>query len=198
MTLKRTPFKASNKPSKCKVCRCEFVRRLPGQKVCGAQCATALAISTREKEARRVAKREAAETKKQLLAFKPLSYFEKITERHCNEYIRARDPDVCISCGVMRSSAWQAGHYISVGANPTLRFNEDNIHKQCVQCNMFEGSNAIEYRKGLIAKIGIERVEKLEAWYPPIKVTREYLQELAEYYKTKLKALKAKSPLHEQ
>lgn len=179
------------KQPKCKNCKSVFTLSRPGQKVCGLDCAEALAVSARLKVERIEAKREAAQVKKQLLAFKPLSYFERIAERYCNEYIRARDPDICISCGVTNSSAWQAGHYISVGANKTLRYNELNIHKQCVQCNMFKGSNAIAYRVGLVERIGIDEVEKLEGWHPAVKLTREYLIEVADYYKVKLKELTA-------
>jgi len=185
---------------KCKnaACRTRFVPPQPWIRHCSDDCGVVLGLMAIEKkkeaearQKRRAEKAQRIADKAALEKHKPLAYFEKIAERHCNAYIRARDPDVCISCGVTHSSAWQAGHFISVGSNSTLRYNEDNIHKQCVQCNLFKGSNATQYRIGLVAKIGIERVEALEAWHSPIKVTAEFCKEIAEMYKSKLKALLA-------
>lgn len=159
---------------------------------CGAAIALAAGAARKLKAARadRAAKKlEKAETKAKLEEHKPLSYWLKKAEAACNEYIRARDPDVCISCGVTYSSAWQAGHYIAVGANSTLRFNEDNIHKQCIQCNMFKGSNATPYRIGLLEKLGAERVEWLESWHAPVKMTRAAAEEVTAHYRAKLRAL---------
>lgn len=150
-----------------------------------------VALDAMAKKAAKAARAERAETKKKLEKHKPLEYWLKKAEAACNEYIRARDPDMCISCGVTHSSAWQAGHYISVGANRTLRYNEDNIHKQCIQCNMHKASNATEYRIRLLEKIGLERVEWLESWHSPIKMTREAAEEIEAMYKAKLKLLRA-------
>lgn len=196
--LQRTPFKrATPKPAagprkrKCAICREQFAPRSMTHKACGPDCAAELVIRQNAKIARAKEKAERAETKAKLEKHKPLEYWLKKTEAVCNEYIRARDPDICISCGVTQSSAFQAGHFISVGANRTLRFHEDNIHKQCLQCNLFEGSNAIEYRKRLLVKIGPERLAWLEGWHSPVKMTREAAQEIEAYYKAKLRALKA-------
>jgi hypothetical protein len=183
-------------------CRNKFVptERHPFAIACCTGCEIILgkqliekARAARAKAARKKEKEERAEVKQKLEAHKPLEYHLKKTEAVCNEYVRARDPDVCISCGVTYSTAWQAGHYISVGANRTLRYHEDNIHKQCIHCNMFKGSNALEYRPRLIEKIGIERVEWLESWHSPVKMTREAAEEIAEMYKGKLKALQGAS-----
>ncbi|TEW24926.1 recombination protein NinG, partial [Histophilus somni] len=80
-----------------------------------------------------------------------------------NRFIRLRDKNLpCISCGRYHQGQWHAGHYRSVGACPELRFNEDNVHKQCSVCNNHKSGNVIEYRINLVAKIGVERVEFLE------------------------------------
>lgn len=77
------------------------------------------------------------------------------------KWIRERDKgNRCISCN--NPSPNQAGHYYSAGHYPVLEFNEDNVHLQCLQCNYFKGSNALEYRKKLITKIGEQRVNELD------------------------------------
>ena len=85
----------------------------------------------------------------------------KLAGEKFRAWIRKRDDgERCISCGAFNPS--DAGHYYSAGHYPVLEFNEDNVNKQCRQCNYFKGSNAIEYRKNIIKKIGVERVEKLD------------------------------------
>lgn len=85
----------------------------------------------------------------------------KLAGEKFRAWIRKRDEGQrCISCGAPHPS--DAGHYYSAGHYPVLEFHEDNVHRQCRQCNFFKGSNAIEYRKNLVKKIGIERVEKLD------------------------------------
>ena len=77
-----------------------------------------------------------------------------------NRYIRKRDADKpCISCGNVSE---QAGHFYSGGHYSGLKFSEDNVHGQCKRCNYFLSGNLNEYRKNLIQRIGIERVEKLD------------------------------------
>lgn len=78
-------------------------------------------------------------------------------------WIRKRDEGQgCICCGGKYYSEIQAGHFFSSGKYPNLRFNEDNVHGQSKGCNYFKSGNLLEYRKHLINKIGIERVQLLE------------------------------------
>lgn len=84
-----------------------------------------------------------------------------IAQKWCNLYIRKRDEGKpCISCGSWNTS--DASHFYSRGNYPGLRFEPDNIHLSCKKCNLWLSGNLLEYRKFLIRKIGIERVEHLE------------------------------------
>ena len=104
-----------------------------------------------------------------------------------NRFIRNRDRDEsCISCG--NFTTLQAGHYYSAGRFPALRFNENNVHGQCLKCNYYESGNLINYRKNLIHKIGIEEVEKLDRVAEQSKQNQFkwdalYLIEIIEKYK---------------
>jgi hypothetical protein len=103
-----------------------------------------------------------------------------------NSYIRRRDADKpCISCGTKLDTKFDAGHYRSAGGNPELRFDESNVQGQCVYCNQHLHGNLIEYRKGLINRIGIKEVERLEGAQEPKKYTIPQLIELKIKYKTK-------------
>lgn len=91
-------------------------------------------------------------------------------EFYFNLFIRLRDTDDngfgrCISSGQdlkIPSKNAHAGHYYPAGHWPTLRFNENNVHLQGMSDNFFKGSNAIEYRKNLIKKIGEDCVLELD------------------------------------
>lgn len=90
------------------------------------------------------------------------------------KYCRLRDSNknwmgVCISCWkVVHYKKADGGHYISRVHNYTA-FNPDNIHLQCKWCNIKmslstdESKRIVEnYRKNLIKKIWLEKVEELE------------------------------------
>lgn len=101
-----------------------------------------------------------------------------------NRWIRARDANLpCISCGRMHQGQWHAGHYLSVGSSPEMRFDEKNVHAQCAPCNNHLSGNAIKYRIGLIHRYGVEIVEYLEGPHPAKKYTIEDILEIKRRYR---------------
>lgn len=175
-----------------KTCRAEFTPAKPFIKWCSPACGAAIAMAKLGKQKAAAARADRAETKRKLLALEPLEYYLKKAERACNAYIRARDAGQgCISCGRHDAEIWNAGHFISVGANSTLRYDEDNIHLQCARpCNKDKGGNIVEYRKALLLKIGPERLARLEGWHAPVKRTVADVLAIEAHYKAKLRALK--------
>lgn len=113
-----------------------------------------------------------------------------------NSYIRARDAGKpCISCNKPLQSAsvggaFDCGHYRSVGSAVHMRFVEDNAHGQCKYCNRHLAGNHVEYRKGLIERIGLHSVEQIEADQTLRKYTKEGLIEIATYYYDQARRLK--------
>lgn len=106
----------------------------------------------------------------------------------CHQYIHLRDAGLpCISCGTVLTGRADAGHYISAGSCTALRFDERNIHLQCVRCNMFLSGNLRAYREGLIAKIGLEQVLDLESPQPVVKTSASWYRELEVMYRDKIK-----------
>lgn len=83
-------------------------------------------------------------------------------QRIFNAYIRKRDEGKpCINCNKMRTL--QAGHFYPTSTHSWLRFDEDNVHGECKQCNYFNSqSHAYGYRVNLAHRIGKERFEALE------------------------------------
>jgi hypothetical protein len=72
-----------------------------------------------------------------------------------------------------------------------LRFNEFNCHAQRKQCNRYGAGRAVDYRLGLIQRIGREVVEALEADDLARKYTIDELKAIKAEYKAKLKQLLA-------
>ena len=123
-------------------------------------------------------------------------------KHYFHKYIRLRDTDdfgygTCISSGRMLrygTESAQAGHFYSAGHYPALEFDEDNVHLQSKADNYFKSGNLIEYRKVLSAKIGEERLKRLDLKaeqnkHKAFRVTREYYIDLIETYKKKVKEL---------
>ena len=172
------------KAKRCKVCGLIFQPRESTQVVCSWQCAAA--FTAKEKE-----KRDRQEYRQKKQELKSRRDWLNEAQTAFNAYIRERDKDLpCVSCGRHHKGQYHAGHYRSVAAASQLRYNEDNVHKQCQPCNTHKSGNAIEYRINLVKRIGIERVEKLESDNGPKKWTIDELKELKQKYKDKLKELK--------
>jgi len=107
------------------------------------------------------------------------SKYEADLQTEINKIARLIDHDKgCVSCNHGHDNNWtrqaHGGHRLSVGSNRTLRFNLDNIHKQCVICNKNLGGNPLEYYKGLTARYGnvyAEYVESLPSIYKKLDST---------------------------
>lgn len=176
----------------CKVCRAEFSPQKMGQKVCSPACAITLGPSIRVKALKSAAAKDRRETKQKLEKLKSKAQWAKEAQAAFNAFIRERDADQpCISCGRFHGGQYHAGHYLSVGARPELRFDESNVNKQCAPCNTHLSGNAVLYRKGLIAKLNIGVVEWLEGQHDLRKDTIESLQAIKKHYIEKTKQLKA-------
>lgn len=181
---------------KCRVCRQPFEPRQPMQAVCGVACAKELAASIRGKAEKQAAikQRKADHERKEKL--KSRSELAREAQAAFNAFIRARDKDMpCICCGLPLSAgdvggAYDCGHYRSVGSAPHLRFHEDNAHAQRKQCNRWGAGRAVDYRLGLIARIGLARVEALEADQEPRKYTADELRAIKTEYASKARELK--------
>jgi len=181
--------------TRCAICRKPFTKRSMTHKTCGPDCAEKygreIARQLAEKQKRKEAKAERLNDKERKEALKSKNDVAKEVERIVNAYIRERDKDLpCVSCGTFTSASWEAGHYVSVGANKTIRFEPENIHKQCHSCNHHKGGNAIPYRINLIKRIGLDRVEWLEGWHQPRHYTKDDLQEIKVSFREKLRELK--------
>lgn len=186
------------RPKKCRVPECgtSFVPARLGQAVCSPACAILDAPRNLDRALAaldRVERRAIAVRKEKL---KSRSEHMREAQQAFNEYIRARDQaegHLCISSGKpldWSGNAVDAGHYRSVGSAPHLRFDERNCHAQSKQDNRFLSGNAVDYRIGLIARIGLQEVEALEADQSVRKYTIDDLKAIKAEYRAKTRELK--------
>jgi len=182
--------------TKCKICREEFIKRSISHKVCSnVDCALAWIEQERAKKLKKKQMADRKETKLKLDKLKTRSDYIKETQIAFNAYIRTRDRDKpCISCGVTLAreaigGGFDCGHYRSVGSAPHLRFHFDNAHGQCKKCNRYGSGMGVDYRIGLIPRIGVDRVESVEKNTAPGKWTIPELIEMKKKFQQMKKEL---------
>lgn len=201
------------KPSrrKCKVCGEYFVPKFHDIRIrwCCPEHGAILAMEEREKEkvkaaAKRIKEQKEAEKagrkrrQEKRESLKSKSRWDKEAQSAFNRYIRIRDEGKeCVSCGnpllgksnYLTGSAIDASHYRSRGAASHLKFNVFNVHSACTRCNRQLSGNAVEYRIRLIERIGLERVERLEADYSPRRFDVTYLKRVKAIFSRRANAL---------
>jgi hypothetical protein len=194
--LTRTAFKRADLPKepkrrlrKCAVCRTPFQPRSMTHKACKPECAAAHIAAEK-------ARKDKRERQEGLAKLKRRADYLKEAQVAFNRFIRLRDQlagHTCISSGRpldWTGNAVDAGHYRSTGSAPHLRFNEDNCHAQSKHDNQWKSGNAVDYRIRLIQRIGLRRVEALEADDTPRKWSIDDLKAIKAHYTQKLKQLR--------
>ena len=195
-------------------CRQWFHPVREGQVVCCFECASAIGkeqtAKAREAAKQKEAKRQRTEEKAgrqrrkaRLAELRPAGYYKTQAQQAFNAFIRARDAGLpCISCGEtnppdLHGGQWDCGHFKTVGANPELRFEERNAHKQCKSCNAGAGKYtakeatvAQQYEAGLVARYGQEYVDCLNGPHKLTNYRREDFIRIRDEYRAKLKSLK--------
>ncbi|HBM9480540.1 TPA: recombination protein NinG [Klebsiella oxytoca] len=197
-----------------KACRQWFHPVRDGQVVCSFECASAIGKeqtakareAAKQKEAQRQRTEEKAgrqRRKARLAELRPNCYYKAQAQQAFNAFIRARDADLpCISCGEtnppdLHGGQWDCGHFKTVGANPELRFEERNAHKQCKSCNAGAGKYtakeatvAQQYEAGLVVRYGQDYVDWLNGPHEMTNYRREDFIRIRDEYRAKLIALK--------
>lgn len=198
--LRRRALDKPKKPKKpklkkCVICPTPFEPR-GLQQVCSPPCAIALVNRNKARADKAKAKADRAETRRRKKAAMTRSDWIAELQRVFNAFIRARDADKpCICCGIpfepnKLGGSMDAGHYLSRGSAPHLRFDERNVHGQRKNCNRPGGTTRKKFRQGMIDRIGLEAVEALEADQDERKWTIPDLEAMVEHYKLKTKELK--------
>jgi len=192
--------KKKPKKYKCRVCKGDYEKKNSLQVWCSPSCGYKYSLKMLKKKEDEERRESAKRTKRAKESIKTNGKLIQEAQREFNRYIVQRDFDKpCICCGewpkreMLTGGDWDAGHYLSVGAYPEKRFNEDNVHKQLKYCNKFKQGDSGEYRPNLIRKIGLTRLLKLEEPEPQKNYTHDELREIRDTYRVKARELKKKN-----
>jgi hypothetical protein len=168
---------------KCKNCKKPFEPRFSTlEKYCWSEDCKLIEAMQKLKEHKGKEKKRIAKKKKELLSH---ADWIKIAQQTFNTYIRERDKNkVCISCAKPLPKKFDAGHYWNKHNHASLRFDELNVHGQCVYCNQHLHGNLIEYGINLENLIGSDEFTIMrEKAYETRKYSIDELKRITEYYK---------------
>jgi hypothetical protein len=162
------------KDKKCKVCQTKFTPVQFAQAVCNYKCAIEHSKNLKQQKEQREWKAEKSILRDKL---KTLSDYAKELQKEVNTIVRLIDKGTqCISTLKPLNDKYDAGHFYSVGSNPALRFNLDNIHAQSVYANQYLSGDQINYINGLSEVYGIEYkdyVISIKSRYNLLKLTKD-------------------------
>jgi len=145
------------KRKRCKECNELFIPYNSLQKVCGVDCALKYNKKKVKADKAKIDKLH-KENKERLSLATVLGY----TKTRVHQYIRQRDEGKpCISCGAPYKKDFDAGHFYSAAKFTAIKFDLDNIHGQCIQCNRFNEGNFEMYSLRLPNRIGVQAYENL-------------------------------------
>jgi hypothetical protein len=181
---------------KCKACSVIFEPARQMQQACSVPCAIKLTEKKKAQKAARANRDERKSLAERKAKLKTRREWIAECQAVVNKVARLRDTLAghgCISCGARPQQKFggtvDAGHYRSVGSAPHMRFFLPNISAQCTRCNRDLGGCAVDYRKGLVERIGIDRVEQIESMQWTAKWSVEYLQRLKKVMNKKARRL---------
>ena len=207
LAIKQPKAKSCKNPA----CRASFVPQRLGQAVCNYTCGLAIKEVNQAKAVKALAQIGRRDIKVRKEALKSRADHLKDAEKAVRDYRRTYELSIgsgCMSCGlsqeeILAAQGWKtggafdAGHFLGKGARPELRLVPSNIWLQCKSCNAgsskyaHKGSTVSQaFRVGLIARIGLDAVEALEADHEPRKHTVDELKAITAEYRAKTRELK--------
>lgn len=177
------------RPKKCRNCKEKFEPYTSLQVVCGVKCSIEYSKTQNEKKALKQAR---IQKKKGHEALMTHSDWKQKLQKIFNTFIRMRDINKgCVSCHTpLANRKFDAGHFYPT-TYEAIRFEETNVHGQCVPCNRNKHGNLHEYKKHITNRISVEQLQWLEDnRHNRLKLTIPEIKEMIITYKKKIKELK--------
>lgn len=128
----------------------------------------------------------------------------ELTQQSFNKMIRALDAELeCSSCSKPAGHyELTAGHFLTVGSTPELRFDARNCHSQCSGCNsgiqkFNKGDNATtrtKFEATITRRYGPELLEWLKSYHPPNHYTCDDLKKMRAVFNAEARRLESGLP----
>jgi hypothetical protein len=157
-----------------KICKCgnEYIQYTTLQTIC-VPCALVKGRKTIKKEKMVAAKEERSGLRLRRKKLETTGDRLKKIQIVFNRYIRLRDYEQpCISCLRWTGKKVNAGHFLSVGSHPELRFSPINVWRQCEHCNTYKSGNQAAYETNLRERIGDSLVDLIKSKHPPMQLKK--------------------------
>jgi len=184
------------KPKQCKNKNCcnKFTPERQFQTTCGWECSIEYAKQLKEKKAKDATKQN--NIAKRAFKASDRSIIKEKAQRLVNKYARLRDQYEngyrCCTCGIAKGKM-DGGHFLPTSTYSAVRYNTNQIHQQCVNCNRYNAGRRAEYKIFMIEKYGEEYVQKLEALQGVTRsYSTEYLLKLIRVVNKKIKIIEKK------
>lgn len=185
------------KLAKCGHCKEPTTNRYGLTSACNPEHALAIARARREKKERKALREDRKQTRADKARIKTRGELMKLAQASFNSYVRARAirfGHTCISSGRSLTQGavgggFDCGHFRSIGSAPHLRFNLNNAWGQSKHDNQYKSGAVQAYRIGLIARIGLDKVEALENNNDCRKFDCEYLIRIAKIFRRKKRSI---------
>jgi len=168
---------------KCRNCKQPFEPRFNTlEKYCWNPDCKSIEAMQKLKDHKKKEKQKLRDKKNNLLSH---AEWIKKAQKSFNAFIRERDKNKkCISCQKPLGEKFDAGHFWNKHAHGSVRFDENNVHGQCVYCNQHLHANLNNYTMNLEKLIGADEFIILrEKAYETKKWSIDELKRITEYYK---------------
>lgn len=164
---------------RCKNCKQKFEAKRFLQKFCDDEHCVDAAIKYARAKVNEKRQQDSRKEKTTLRnALKTKSDYERALQKEINSIVRLIDEHYpCIATNVFKGKR-NAGHYIGVKANPTIRFHLENIWVQSEHSNTWKSGDTIRYQQGIINTFGESYLEYMNSLQqiPPIKLSTDELR----------------------
>ena len=115
-------------------------------------------VKKQPREKQYALKNEVQADKREKTLWKWFSQFVRLRDCYTGELGRGR----CVSCGIeLHYKEGDAGHYVR-SRHKAVKFDEHNVHLQCVHCNQHLNGNEAEHRVAMVNMYGEEEVQRIE------------------------------------
>lgn len=124
----------------------------------------------------------------------PLAQIKSELMELTKKFIKLRDGPTCWTCGEkgLVGKNFHGGHFIPDSTGGViLRYDEFNIHPQCLRCNHFLSGNQAEYYIRMVKEYGQEFVDEMfrKKHQDTTKWGMQDYRDKIEYYKEKIAKL---------
>ena len=124
-------------------------------------------------------KKKASKMNRLKESIKTISDYKKELQKEINTIVRLIDYGQSCICTDSKNGKMNAGHYVSIGSNDTIRYHLENIWLQSEYSNTYKSGDTLKYQQGIIKMFGKDYLDYMNSLQSikPIKLSVSELKE---------------------